>query len=184
MIIGISGQQRTGKDAITALIISELFNDKEINQCDGNCTIYLPNCKKYPNSVALVDQITKCMNKGITHRAYVISEAHRVLNPLLFKFRKADEIYELASIFMDDKLKSYIIYNFHSGNVFEDLLGVEKFLRGATNVFIDIISDKDFVRKTGYVIARFRWTNNGMTYEIPIYVRDSFKLFNTDEVVK
>lgn len=186
MIIGVRGIQRTGKDAICIKIIKQLHAKKMFDFCFANATVKIPKLKyeKLATSVEMLDKMTQQINIGKTRMLYYISEAHRVLNPLLFSKRKAQETFDIAGIFQDDKLESYIIYNCHNGNTEETLLGVDKMLRGGTNLYIDILSTKEFVRATKWVIVRYTWTDEHLVYEDSIYVGDVFDNFISKEVIK
>lgn len=152
MIIGIKGWQRAGKTGLGAIIASGL---EGINQGYGNLSLYgMPFPFEKKPSRQVLDRLFQAFNQGEENLLFFIDEAHRILNPRLWDKWTKEDTYNLAGIFQDDKLDITVIYTFHPGYKDEELLGVDKNIRGSTGRMIDILTKRKDIEKFDRIIYK------------------------------
>jgi len=187
LIISISGWQRSGKDLVGAILAKYELTDYKIEQGYGNCSLYnMPYPYEKMTSRQLLDRIFYTFNNGEEHKMFLISEAHRILNPRMWKQWTKEDTYNLAGIFQDDKQDNVIIYNFHPGKPGDDLLGVDKMVRAATFFEIEILTDKQFVIEHDAIMlqaTRYFMNQKVVTKSVIEDVSQYFSLFDTKEPV-
>lgn len=185
MIVGISGRQRCFKTGLGAVIACFELGKYEIVNGFGNLTLEkVPYSYSKLRSRELITRMFQAFNTGEEHLMFFVDEAHRILNPRMWKDWNKDDTFSLAGIFQDDKLSTVIIYTFHSGYEDEPLLGVDKMLRGATSVLINIESSERDVVESDAIIYYVKNRAIGAEYRSVLdKVSTYFNLFKTREPV-
>jgi len=157
MIIGISGWQRSFKTGLGSAIAKYELEEYNLQAGYGNLTLLsMPYPYTKLTSRALMNELFSTFNKGLEHKMFFIDEAHRILNPRLWKDWTKEDTMSLAGIYQDDKLDNVIIYTFHPGKPGDELLGVDKLLRAATYLEIDILSDQKLILHSDAIIYRLK----------------------------
>lgn len=193
MIISIDGWQRSGKNILgTVMCRDKWWNDLspreiEIEVGVGNTTLLgMPFPYEKKKSREVLDEVFRAFNEGLENRLFFIDEAHRILNARLWKDWSKEDTFSLAGIFQDDKLNNVIIYSYHPGKPDEELLGVDKMIRGATYNKFSILTDEDMIiREDMLVYEQEMWIMRKkiVTYGVLEKVSRYFSLFNTKEPV-
>ncbi len=155
MIIGISGWQRSFKTGLGSVIAKYELDEYKVVQGYGNLTLLsMPYPYQKLTSRELMTQLFRTFDHGEEHRLFFIDEAHRILNPRLWKDWTKQDTMSLAGIYQDDKLDNIIIYTYHPGKPGDELLGVDKMLRAATFLEIEILSDQKLIKNNNAIIYR------------------------------
>ena len=155
MIIGISGWQRSFKTGLGSAIAKYELEDFDIKAGFGNLTLLgMPYPYRKLTSRLLINEIFKTFDQGLENRMFFIDEAHRILNPRLWKEWTKQDTMSLAGIYQDDKLDNVLIYTYHPGKPGDELLGVDKLLRAATYLEIEILSNERLIINNNAVIYR------------------------------
>ena len=155
MIIGISGWQRSFKTGLGSAIAKYELRDYNIQSGYGNLTLLtMPYDYTKLNSRPLMNKLFETFDQGLENRMFFIDEAHRILNPRLWKDWTKQDTMSLAGIYQDDKLNNVILYTYHPGKPGEELLGVDKMLRAATFLEIEILSDQKLIISHDAIVYR------------------------------
>ncbi len=179
--VGLTGGQRSGKNTLGMdfAINPKAYEDEFVNieEGFGNFhTHYMPYPWTYLKSRLLMDRLFIALNTGERNKLFYIDEAHKILNPRLWDKWTKEDTQNLAGIFMDGKNGIVVIISYVAGYEDEPLLGVDKMIRGAFGLKIDITSNYKTIEKRDKIVYDYHHRAAGKE-SVEKRLRKASKLF-------